>query len=90
MAIRRQSNEMRLNFDVYFAIDGTRTMNLSQNTSWFIGIFAFVALFTGSSMLTSDMNDQPGMNQFSDLTDSDIDMILAVKAEMQEAKIESN
>jgi hypothetical protein len=65
-------------------------MNLSQNTSWFIGIFAFVALFTGSSMLTSDMNDQPGMNQFSDLTDSDIDMILAVKAEMQEAKIESN
>ena len=90
MAIRRQSNEMRLNFDVYFAIDGTRTMNLSQNTSWFIGIFAFVALFTGSSMLTSDMNDQPGMNQFSDLTDSDIDMILAVKTEMQEAKIESN
>ena len=90
MAIRRQSNEMRLNFDVYFEIDGTRTMNLSQNTSWFIGIFAFVALFTGSSMLTSDMNDQPGMNQFSDLTDSDIDMILAVKAEMQEAKIESN
>ena len=65
-------------------------MNLSQNTSWFIGIFAFVALFTGSSMLTSDLNDQPVMNQFSDLTDSDIDMILAVKAEMQEAKIESN
>ena len=65
-------------------------MNLSQNTSWFIGIFAFVALFTVSSMLTIDMNDQPGMNQFSDLTDSDIDMILAVKAEMQEAKIESN
>ena len=90
MAIRRQSNEMRLNFDVYFEIDGTRTMNLSQNTSWFIGIFAFVALFTGSSMLTSDMNDQPGMNQFSDLTDSDIDMILAVKAEMQEANLESN
>ena len=30
------------------------------------------------------------MNQFSDLTDSDIDMIQAVKAEMQAAKIESN
>jgi hypothetical protein len=90
MTVQSQSREMRLNFDVYFEFDGTRTMNLSQNTSWFIGIFAFVALFTGSSMLTSDMNDQPGMNQFSDLTDSDIDMILAVKAEMQEAKIESN
>ena len=90
MAIRRQSNEMRLNFDVYFAIDGTRTMNLSQNTSWFIGIFAFVALFTGSSMLTSDLSNQQGMNQISGLTDSDIDVILAVKAEMQAARASTN
>lgn len=66
-------------------------MNLSQNTSWFLGIFAFVALFTGSSMLyTNDLGDQPGMIQFSDLTDADIDTILAVKAEMQTAKIQSN
>ncbi|MCW8852191.1 MAG: hypothetical protein OQK44_05950 [Gammaproteobacteria bacterium] len=65
-------------------------MNLSHNTSWFIGIFAFVALFTGSSMLTSDFSNQQAMNQFADLTDSDIDVILAVKAEMQAAKIQSN
>ena len=65
-------------------------MNLSHNTSWFIGIFAFVALFTGSSILTSDLSDQPGMTRFSDLTDADIDMILAVKTEMQTAKIQSN
>ncbi len=66
-------------------------MNLFHNTGWFLGIFAFVALFTGSSMLfTNNLNDKPGLIQFSDLTDSDIDLILAVKAEMQEAKIQSN
>lgn len=65
-------------------------MNLSQNTSWFIGIVAFVALFTGSSILTSDLSDDQSMNQFSGLTDSDIDVILAIKAEMQAAKIQSN
>jgi len=66
-------------------------MNLSQNTGWFIGIFAFVALFTGSSMMIAGtQGDQPGLIQFSDLTDSDIDMILAVKAEMHAAKIQSN
>jgi len=81
---------MRLSFDDYFEFDGARTMNLSHNTSWFVGIFAFVALFTGSSMLSSDFSNQRSMNQFSDLTDSDIDMILAVKAEMQAAKIQSN
>ncbi len=68
-----------------------RKMNLFHNTGWFIGIFAFVALFTGSSMMfTGNFADQPGPMQFSDLTDSDIDMILAVKAEMQAAKIQSN
>ncbi|NOQ88872.1 MAG: hypothetical protein GQ550_08100 [Gammaproteobacteria bacterium] len=66
-------------------------MNLFQNKGWFLGIFAFVALFTGSSMLIAkDLGDQPGPIQFSDLSDSDIDMILAVKAEMQAAKIQAN
>ncbi len=66
-------------------------MNLFQNTRWFLGIFAFVALFTGSSMLiANDLGDQPGSIQFSDLTDSDVDMILSVKAEMQAANIQSN
>lgn len=66
-------------------------MNLFQNTTWFLGVFTFVALFTGSTVLFSgELNDQPNLIQFSDLTDSDIETILAVKAEMQEAKIQSN
>ncbi len=66
-------------------------MGLSQNKSWIFGIFAFVALFTGSSMLLSDaQSDQPTLIQFSDLSDSDIDKIIAVKAEMQAAKIQTN
>jgi hypothetical protein len=82
---------MRLNFHYIFELYGAGTMNSSQNTSWFLGIIAFVALFTGSSMmLTNDVNDQPGMSQFSNLTDADIDTILSVKAEMQSAKFLSN
>ena len=66
-------------------------MNLFKNTSWFLGIFAFVALFTASSMLVAnDLDDQPGPIQFSNLTDADIDMILSVKAEMRAAKIQAN
>ncbi len=66
-------------------------MVLSQNKSWFLGIFAFVALFTGSSMLFSGTHsDQPSLIQFSDLSDSDIDTIIAVKAKMQAAKVQSN
>ncbi len=66
-------------------------MNLPQNKGWFFGVFAFVALFTGSSMmLNSNLDEQPGLIQFSDLSDSDVDMILAVKAEMREAKFQAN
>ena len=66
-------------------------MALGQNKSWFLGIFTFVALFTGSTMLFSgELNDQPGAIHLSDLTDADIEMILAVKAEMKEAKIKAN
>ncbi len=42
-------------------------------------------------MLLSDaQSDQPTLIQFSDLSDSDIDKIIAVKAEMQAAKIQTN
>ncbi len=82
---------MRQNREFFKRFLRGRKMSLFRNTGWFIGIFAFVALFTGSSMMIAgDRGDQPGMIQFSDLTDSDIDMILAVKAEMQAAKIQSN
>ena len=66
-------------------------MNTNQNKGWFLGIFVFVALFTGSSFFIADAADeQTDMMQFSDLSDSDIDAILAVKAEMQSAKIQAN
>ena len=66
-------------------------MNSNQNKGWFLGIFVFVALFTGSSFFIADAADeQTDMMQFSDLSDSDIDAILAVKAEMQSAKIQAN
>ena len=66
-------------------------MGLSQNKGWFLGIVAFVALFTGSSFFIADAADeQSGMMQFSDLSDSDIDAILAVKAEMQLARLQAN
>lgn len=61
-------------------------MSFSQNKNWFLGIVAFVALFTGSSVLfSSELSDQSVSVPFSDLTDSDFDMILAVKAEMHAA-----
>ncbi len=82
---------MRQNREFFECFYGVEKMRFFQNTGWFIGIFAFVALFTGSSMMIAgDRGDQPVMIQFSDLSDSDIDMILAVKAEMQAAKIQSN
>ena len=66
-------------------------MSLFQNNGWFLGIFAFVALFTGSTVLFSgELNDQPESIQFSKLSDADIQVILAVKAEMQAAKTQTN
>ncbi len=66
-------------------------MSTSKNKGWFVGIFAFVALFTGSSMIfSSEMDEQPSYIQFSNLSDSDLDMILAVKAEMRAANVQSN
>lgn len=66
-------------------------MSLNQNKGWFLGIVAFVALFTGSSFfIAGAADDQSGMMQFSDLSDSDIDAILAVKAEMDLTKIQTN
>jgi len=66
-------------------------MTCNQNKSWFLGIVAFVALFAGSSLfLSSDLGAQPSAIQFSSLSDADIDMILAVKAEMQAARTSTN
>jgi len=64
-------------------------MSLHNNKRWFFSIFAAVSLFAGGSFMVSGENfSDAEMIQFSDLTASEIDMILAVKAEMQDARIQ--
>jgi len=67
-------------------------MNIyNNNISWFFSIFAFVALFTGGSVLfDSERSAQTELIQFSDLSDADVDVILAVKARMHDAKNQAN
>ena len=67
-------------------------MNLHQYKNWFFSIFAVVMLTAGSGYLFTSDNYSMGSEtvQFSRLTDADIDTILAVKAEMYAAKIQSN
>ena len=67
-------------------------MNLyNNNLSWFFSIFAFVVLFAGGSFLIDNNNSaQTELIQFSDLSDADVDVILAVKARMHDAKDPSN
>lgn len=66
-------------------------MNLHNNKSWLFSIFATVALFTSGSIYFSNDNVSVSeMIQFSDLSDADVDVILAVKARMHNAKDQSN
>jgi hypothetical protein len=66
-------------------------MNLDNNKSWLLSIFATVALFTSGSIYFSNDNvTESEMIQFSDLSDADVDAILAVKARMHDAKDQSN
>lgn len=62
----------------------------NNNISWFFSIFAFVALITAGSFLF-DKNSfaQAELIQFSDLSDADVDVILAVKARMHDVKDQS-
>ena len=62
----------------------------NNNISWFFSIFAFVALITGGSFFI-DKNSfaQKELIQFSDLSDADVDVILAVKARMHDVKDQS-
>ena len=62
-------------------------MSLNNNKSWLFSIFAFVTLFAGSSFLfIGDSVAQDDQVPFSTLSDADIEMILAVKEEMREAR----
>ena len=66
-------------------------MNLHNDKSWLFSIFATVALFTSGSIYFSNDNVTVSeMIQFSDLSDADVDVILAVKARMHDAKEQSN
>ena len=63
----------------------------NNNTSWFFSILAFVALVTaGSFFLDNKYSAKAELIQFSDLSDADVNVILAVKARMQDAKHQSN
>jgi len=58
---------------------------------WLLSMVAVVALAAGSAVFYSLQNaNDSEMVRFIDLSDADIDMIMAVKAEMQLAKIEAN
>lgn len=62
-------------------------MPLHNNITWLFSIVATVALFTGGSMLlNNNYSIESEMIQFTDLSDADIEQILAVKAEMNIAK----
>jgi len=62
-------------------------MNLNNNKSWFFSVCAFVMLFAGSSFLfIGDSVAQGDRVPFSALSDADIEMILAVKEEMRDAR----
>ncbi len=62
-------------------------MNIQNNITWLFGIFAVVALFSGSSFIYSEKTNKSEMIQFADLSDADINLILAVKAKMDTARI---
>ena len=73
-------------------MQGRKEMNFcNNNLSWFFSIFTFVTLFAGGSFLFDSNNTlQTELIQFSDLSDADVDVILAVKARMHDAKDQSN
>jgi hypothetical protein len=66
-------------------------MNLHNDKSWLFSILATVALFTSGSIYFSNDNVKVSeIIQFSDLSDADVDVILAIKARMHDAKDQSN
>lgn len=66
-------------------------MNLFHNKSWLYNSFAVVSLTvaTGYFVVTHNLSAKTEPVKFVNLTKSDINTILAVKAEMQQANIEA-
>jgi hypothetical protein len=67
-------------------------MNFCQNKSRFLNLFAIVSLTVtmGYLVISDNFSAESEQVQFVNLTNADIDKILAVKAEMQAAKIQAN
>ena len=67
-------------------------MNLFQNKNGLLNLFAIVSLTLVTSYLAigDAFSAESKQVQFIHLTNADIDKILAVKAEMQAAKIQAN
>ncbi|HHJ36176.1 MAG TPA: hypothetical protein ENJ87_10470 [Gammaproteobacteria bacterium] len=64
-------------------------MNLQNNMGWLFSVFAFVTLFAGGSFVfIGDNASQSEQVPFSMLSEADVDMILAVKEEMNVARIQ--
>jgi uncharacterized protein YpmB len=66
-------------------------MYLLQFKDWIIGMFAVIVLVVSAAYFYSSVNSfyQQEQVQFSKLTDKDIDGIMAVKAEMYAASMET-
>ena len=67
-------------------------MSVYQNKSWFINFFAIAVLTAGAAyyIIENNLSAKSEQVAFVNLTNADIDKILAVKAEMQNAKIQAN
>ncbi len=65
------------------------TMNLQKHKNRFYTALAALGLFIGSALFVSAHSNESEMIAFSDLTDADISVILAVKAEMEAARLQT-
>ena len=67
-------------------------MNFFNNKSWFFNLLAVASLTIMMSYFVVNKNFSAESEpvQFVNLTDADIDKILNIKAEMQEAKIQAD
>ena len=66
-------------------------MKISHNKSWFIGLPALVILLVAVNYTssTTSASEEAQMIQFSELSNAELDTILAVKAEMLAADASS-
>jgi len=68
-------------------------MNIFQDKNGLFNLFAIVSLTIAMGyfvVISNNISAESEPVQFVNLTNADIDKILAVKAEMQEAKIQAN